>query len=310
MALPVTAGVIDEFLRRLPHTGAAGFEGLVTLLCERVTGQRFRLAKSGSQHGLDSANELSVANRIKVETKHYFATTLDTRELLGEITQAGDNCDLWVLGATCAVAEQLEKELDKALRKYGCELLILDRGIDAFKSIEALVGKFDNDVLTWASAHNHNLDMAGFRQEADLIRNAAGYQNCIDALQAKLKGTLLGFADAQTRSHEKLRKILSDAGDCRGTFNQEITVCGPNAAVVPRREIYRQLDEWWSGSRAEYQHAVVLGEEGTGKTWAVMDWLASKSDTDFPALIITVSGGMNDDLNKATDAEGFLLSPA
>jgi hypothetical protein len=75
-----------ECLRRLPKTGPTGLEGLVRSLLERWTGQRFFLAKSGSQSGRDMRAE---GNLIAVESKRYGeSTSLSTRELIGELHQA------------------------------------------------------------------------------------------------------------------------------------------------------------------------------------------------------------------------------
>src|SRR4051812_238731 len=101
-AAPSIADPITEFLRALSHTGALGFEGLVTRLHEAETGQRFRMAASGFQAGMDSGSEAGrwLGNRIKAETKHYFSSDLNLRELTAEIVQAAkaSDFDLWVLG--------------------------------------------------------------------------------------------------------------------------------------------------------------------------------------------------------------------
>jgi hypothetical protein len=60
-----------ECLRRLPDTGPSGLEGLVRTLLENWTGQRFFLAKSGSQAGRDMRAERLNGNLIAVESKRY-----------------------------------------------------------------------------------------------------------------------------------------------------------------------------------------------------------------------------------------------
>src|SRR5207245_3084307 len=97
---------IGQCLASLPHVGLAGFEGLVTRLCEAATGQRFRLSGSGQQMGQDARSEPGIGNRVKIEAKHYGKNSLDPRELIAELVQAtclGAEMDLWVLVASCAV---------------------------------------------------------------------------------------------------------------------------------------------------------------------------------------------------------------
>ena len=66
---------LPSFLRSLPHSGEEGFEGLIAALLEQVTGQRFCLAKSGSQQGRDMRSGSVGGSVVAVECKHYLSTT-------------------------------------------------------------------------------------------------------------------------------------------------------------------------------------------------------------------------------------------
>jgi hypothetical protein len=131
----------DPFLKSLPHTGVSGFEGLVARLLEAETGQRFRIASSGQQRGLDVASESGSGNSIKVEAKHYDKSSLDLRELTAELAQAslGSSIDLWVLVASCPASQQHEDSLLQLALKLNVEILILDRGNDGLERLSVLM---------------------------------------------------------------------------------------------------------------------------------------------------------------------------
>jgi hypothetical protein len=116
-----TLQIITEFLAQLGHTRSGGFEGLIATLCGSAAGQRFRLSASGQQTGQDARSETGSGNAIKVEAKHYLKPRLDLRELTAELVQAidlGPQMDLWILAASCRVADQLAAALEEIARKH------------------------------------------------------------------------------------------------------------------------------------------------------------------------------------------------
>ncbi len=62
-------------LHGLRPDGPEGFEGLVARLLERLTSQRFLLARSGRQDGKDLASDSRTGNRLAVECKRYLDST-------------------------------------------------------------------------------------------------------------------------------------------------------------------------------------------------------------------------------------------
>ena len=116
-------------LRSLPDTGPAGLEGLVRDLLEQWTGQRFFLAKSGSQFGRDMRSEHLNRNVIAVESKNYEEKSrLTSQGLAKKLLQAANNLDLdlWVLVVTKEVPEQDATALQEGADCLGFGVLIID----------------------------------------------------------------------------------------------------------------------------------------------------------------------------------------
>jgi hypothetical protein len=133
-----------DALRLLPPSGLQGFEGLIALLLESLTGQPFCLAKAGSQAGRDMSSRYAQSNVIAVECKRYKSSTkLDIRELLGEMAQnkrAIPDLDIWVLVASRNIEDcsQLREELTPEAMEKGIDFHVIADDDETPSSIEVL----------------------------------------------------------------------------------------------------------------------------------------------------------------------------
>ena len=283
---------ISKFLSSLRHTGPVGFEGLVAVLLEAITGQRFRLSRSGQQSGQDARSESGYGNRIKVEAKHYKKDTLDERELTAEIVQAislGAGVDLWILAASCRVSEQLETDLEKIAQQHNIEVLFLDLGTDGLPRIAVLMAAFPERVSHWIQQNNIQCDADGLNVALRQLAAEPTFSAAVAQMREKLAGTLLGYEDARRRSRKLLLGTLSDQGNTMSMFNQRVALRSKDLQLIHRVAVSDALLAWWSRSLDECKPAVVLGEEGTGKTWAVMDWLAHQIDGNSMPIVLPFS---------------------
>lgn len=255
----------DDFLDGIPNTGAGGFEGLITRLCESATGQRFRLSSSGAQQGQDSASELGCGNRIKVETKNYRKSSLPARDLRGEVDQAtagGHELDLWILASSIGVPSQIEKELSASLSARGVELLILDVGIDSLPRITVLMAQYSEVVRQWAEQYIAGKGWDALKDALAEIRSKPAFLEAWQQLQQKFRSTLLGLEDARRRVNQHLLAALGNSGDCRALFGQQIDIQSGKAGLVRRTSIHDALDRWWAGATGTQRDCAVIGEEG------------------------------------------------
>lgn len=112
------ASALERFLHALPHVGYDGFEGLVAALLEAETGRRFRLQKSGSQHGMDGEADHDGGAVLSFEAKHYLASGRpELRSLLGELVEVSDllpQPDLWLLATTVTMSPGDLRKINQA----------------------------------------------------------------------------------------------------------------------------------------------------------------------------------------------------
>ena len=288
----VGEGYLVTFLNDLPDAGPSGFEGLVGVVLEAATGQRFFVAGSGSQGGMDLASEAGLGNRIKAEAKNYRKSSLDLRELTAEIAQAAraPDLDLWVLAATCPLKAQHAIELEAEAAERGVECLFLDRPKAGLSRLEVLMAAHPEVVEGFARAHGMAFDAAALRAALSKVAAAPGFQAAKAQVHEKLNGTLLGYEDARRRMAAFLRRTLADSGSSHAAFNQRLGINDPASRKVDRSAVLASLDAWWREHACAGGHGVALGEGGMGKSWVVFDWIARRLVAgDFPLVVPVVA---------------------
>jgi hypothetical protein len=296
---------VTNFLTGLPPVGYSGFEGLVARLCEAATGQQFRLSASGQQMGQDAAAESGPGNRIKVECKRYRAdSSLDARELTGEIAQAimsDPSLDLWVLAASRPVPSQTSTALGEQAAASGVEVLFLDVGTDGLPRLAVLMAAYREVLRDWLNFRGYS-ETAALMSALDVVAASPLFLDARERLASTLAGTMLGYEIAATRCKSRLLDALGDERKSKVQFGQRLAIREPGGLLVPRLGIRAELGKFWLG---EGNRAVVLGEEGSGKTWAVMDWLTSVVEGPGAHLVLAFTAGV-EPISGASDLETLL----
>lgn len=303
VAPSIAPSAIETFLRHLDHTGATGFEGLVTRLMEAETGQRFRIAASGFQAGMDASSEAGAdrGNRIKVETKHYFKSGLSLRELTAEIVQAASasDFDLWVLGSTCPVSAQHAVELQNVALERGAECLLLDRPHAGPGRLEVLMARHSELILRFAEECGSTTKGDALELALAEVARHPDFDAVCHQMGAKLRGAALGYEDARLRAAQALRTSLSDPGTAEATFNQRIALHAPETRRIARAGIAASITDWWHRHGLRGSHCAILGEEGRGKSWAALSW----SDEGASGHILPLTLAFNASAFPISDGE-------
>lgn len=282
---------IDAFLKAIEkNTGATGFEGLVALVLAYETGQRFRLSKSGEQYGRDAASDPGAGNRVAIECKHYRKAKLGRRELGIELKQVADegDVDLWVLAASCAVSEQDRKALTRQAAGDGISLLFLDAGNGPAGTLLALLAHQADAVVDWAALHKVAFDLSVLRTALDDLTRDAEAILVYHQIQKVLKDTALGYEDARARAASKLLETVATKEASKARLHQLAAVRESTAHYIKRPQASRELTRLWNGG-APANPIAVLGEEGSGKTWATLDWICDGLQATTLPLVLVLS---------------------
>ncbi|MFH0727771.1 MAG: hypothetical protein V2B19_15700 [Pseudomonadota bacterium] len=260
---------------------AGKLENLTAALLGRLLGVPIAVAKSGFQYGGDAGPAGQQGRRFRIECKKYSDTTsLSDRELLGEIDHAvarDEGLEAWVLVATRSVPEQLGQHLIQKGEKIGVPVVILDWGDNQLSSVAALCA-FDPDLVEME-----------FSKEAGALARAlqSVSNNAIAMLRRNLQSWCLGFETLRIRSHELLEKIWNSPRESNAKLGQD-AAGGAQAQRVKRAAVHEALSAWWKGLARADAPATVVGWDGTGKTWATLDWLVGNKE-EHPVILIVPS---------------------
>jgi NACHT domain len=283
----MTFDALHKKIMALPHTGPKGFEGFVSdLLCE-VSGRRFSLFKSGPQGGVDSISEGHDNSLvIGMEGKQYKDTTkLPLDQLKSKIRDAAETystLDLWVLATTRAISAGDNKALIQTGDQLGLDVLVLD-WVDNGAKLPFL-------AVLCAGAPQVTQQFLGNEKSlvADLEKVVAStmYSAALEQLSSRLTDPGTGYSSAASYLQNWTREQTGDKYAARVAFDSYATLTAPDTILVQRPAIDAELSQWWQSSSA--RPAVLLGNEGLGKTWAALGWAMQQASTqhNFPLTMV------------------------
>lgn len=298
MDFEVAKSRLATALRTLDPAGSLGFEGLLRDVLVDVTKLGFGLAKSGPQDGSDVRSIGVNLFDVALEAKRYGeGTTLKVDALqakLFESSRGPKGIDLWILAATRAISATDNEKLTVAGEELGITVLILD-----WPPEPEILPDLAVLCVEGAAALGRHLD--GCTDLADVIssiRAHPDYRATADRLRMRLVQPDMGYSAAVAAMKEWMLGGL--ASDCNaasrlgGKFNN---LSAPNRFRIPRPRYEARLDQWF----ADGQPAVLLGDEGLGKTWIFLSWWHARanSDSSLPlTLFVPAKEIGNESLNE------------
>lgn len=291
------------------HSGPEGFEGLLAIVLAKLTGQSFRLAKSGTQRGRDGDSAFD-GGATMFEGKRYESSPGKSEIAAKLFDLATDNegqVDLWVLGATCEVAAQTIKEARTFAETHGIGIETLDWSNTSLGSL--LVGI----VASGDDAKNFLTDALKKEGQAHLISNAvaaidhfaahADFGARLDAIRKGMSAEEAGLGNAKALNRSWFRPIFESRRQARVEFGQPLAPLDASGMLAVQRPQQASLLGAFTEKPASEFYAV-LGDEGVGKSWLCANtWLSAS-----PASILVMCPAEELVAPEATaDFELFLI---
>ncbi|MFT4075619.1 MAG: hypothetical protein QM647_08795 [Asticcacaulis sp.] len=263
---------LDILLRALvalKATGADGFEGLIAVVLGTISGEEFRLAASGSQHGLDGG-AIHSKSEIAFEAKLYTGTInkIDVISKVGEVGAKGST-DLWVLGATIPISKQLADTISSLAEKLGLPILILDWEANTLPRLAiACVAAKDSTLAFLRKNLKDKVLIAGAENALKAIALHSEFFARFEHIKAELRGPTVGLSLALKSNRRWLEGVFSDKRRSKQLLGQMLTpLADVGMPVLPREEVTGAL-------MAQLQVAddsilAIIGDEGCGKSWSL-----------------------------------------
>ncbi|MER9518920.1 hypothetical protein NKI44_16460 [Mesorhizobium sp. M0614] len=281
-------------LRKLDATGTSGFEGLMRDVLSETTGQLFRLAKSGPQAGSDVRTIEHNTFRVGLEAKRYGAKTrLSLDQMKAKVVDSAlqsDPVDLWILAASREIPVTDIEALRDIGNRLGVAVLVLDwpshkdslpdLAVLCLEAPVAMASHFGND--------------RSLRDVVRAIGSHPDFAKSRERVRQRLLDADIGYAAAvsamKTWIEVGLSNPMNAASRLGGSFNN---LHDPAVRKVLRPSLNEQLDKWLISGRP----AVLLGDEGMGKTWSFLSWWAANSadGRNLPLSVFVSANDVRDD---------------
>ena len=126
-------------------------------------------------------------------------------------------------------------------------------------------------VATHSAQCESILDPEGkLNRELSVIRGAAGYDERRKRLKEQLLDASVGYESARSACARWMREAQESLTKAKSRLGGHHNLREPELGVVVRRKtVSNALDAWYAG---DVPVTALLGDEGTGKSWAVLDW--------------------------------------
>ncbi|RLA48878.1 MAG: hypothetical protein DRR42_16240 [Gammaproteobacteria bacterium] len=274
---------LREGLLALYHSGQNGFEGLLGIVLACVTGQSFRLAKSGTQRGRDGDTAFD-GGATYFEGKRYRNSPKKAEisaKLIDLFIDDSGQVDLWILGAPCEVSAQTTTDLRELCSRMGIGAVLLDwsdNDLGALLVAVVTAGDKAKDFI-----ENGLKGKAGaclIKGTLDAIDHFAKHPDLparLEALRTALSAEESGLGQARSLNGEWLIEVLSSRVSARAVFGQPLAPLDASSLAAIARPLEAKLRNAFTG-RPDGEIYAVVGDEGVGKSWLVAStWLACDS---------------------------------
>ncbi|MGD2086407.1 MAG: hypothetical protein PVH61_09520 [Candidatus Aminicenantes bacterium] len=302
----------EKFLRSvlkkkvLKPVGPEGFEGLTAKLLEKLTGNKFYIAKAGYQAGKDMSTSGVSGNYIAVECKLYSQNTRAKQgDLLSKLEvayQDNPNLDLWVVVITRPLDSQLAHRLYQSGWNKGIEILDIESNDGEPDSVETLCAYGDDIVVEFFKRYSkiNSQSLEKLKKFLIQIKEKPGYNSKLSSLKEKLSQHHLGFNSWHKEQNKWLFSQFGAEANSRSSFRQSINIHGKGHTFIERKSALESLDNWLNRWGETNNIFVLTGEEGDGKTWAAASWVSVyiKQINKIPVVFLPARNVATPDIEK------------
>ncbi len=272
--------LLKKGINSLSPTGEKGFEGLMGTALSAVAGVPMRLSGGGSQFGIDG-KAMYRWDAICFECKRYGSSNIDRSDVVTKIVDLPHHypdVDLWILAASTNVMGQHAKDFEKHAAENGVAVLILDWPKEGISPLAVTLAMGGDRVKSFLE---RNITDENTRKETlealDVVNTIEGYDDHASRIKKSLHEPSIGLELARSANKNWLDQCFSDVMVARRYLGQPLAPNATACQTKPRAEIIAQINPVYMEA-PENKVLAVLGADGNGKSWAVIQsWLSEQN---------------------------------
>ena len=255
---------LKQILLDLRPSGEDGFEGVFREALSRISGVPFRLAKGGTQCGIDGA-AVHEEDAICFECKRYDKEPPASEVVIkiDDLCRRKDEADLlWILACTASVSTQLAAQLREKATRDGIEVLILDWTGD-LPLLAVVIAKAGAPVIEKLVALVEGVGKNELEEIFEAIRRQDGFEAQVDKILRRLNASETATIRAAEKNREWFADRFRNTDKARLDLGQPLA---PNAAGVSHMTRAALVSHTAEALQND-DPVVLLGGEGCGKSW-------------------------------------------
>ena len=272
---------LRQILLDLRPSGEDGFEGIFREALSRISGVPFRLAKGGTQSGIDGA-DAHAEDAICFECKRYDKEPPASEVVIkiDDLCRRKDEADLlWALACTAPISTQLADRLREKGAREGIEVLILD-WVGAPPLLAVVLAKAGSPVIDKIVALLDREVRDELEEAFSAIRGQDGFEAQADRILRRLNASETATIRAAEKNREWFADRFKDARLARSDLGQPLAPNAVEVSYMPRDDLVSQA----AAQLQSGQSVVLLGGEGCGKSWLAVNIIEQQEAHTLTAL--------------------------
>ena len=183
---------------------------------------------------------------------------------------------MWILAVSQYVDATVMQELQADGEQLGMDVMILDLAEDLSVLCDLILlcaGTVCESILQPDKDVNRALEV---------VRREGDFEARRERLKQRLVNGQVGYESARRASRRWLEEAQRSLGNAKQFLGNHHNLMEPGSTVVERTSIDAELDDWW---RSGPEVATLIGDEGRGKSWAVLDWVGRLGTDGSPLTV-------------------------
>ena len=256
-------------VRDLKPTGKKSFERFVRAIFDKFLNSKFHIVQSGFQEGSDIRSNPNNESNVYIECKRHTTKAPRLAELNSKLASAVNSkipVDSWILVSTIEIDASKRTELHNFGNRLGVGVCIID-----INSNHSELGDLLSIVASAPDVCQVFLDVdSKLDNSIQTITNHRDFESSLRLLKQHIQRSSLIYDNTCLMCQGWLADAQISVRNAKSRLGGYHNLNDPDEMVIPRNSLLSLIDTWYKQSDSLL---AILGDEGMGKSWVVLDWI-------------------------------------